>query len=85
MYTRREPIYHGNRTGTRLFLSNLEVQEGAELLGVLKVQLIEAADSRQEHAVVELLHVAARLQHDGWIGRTLILHGTGIQRQNALG
>jgi hypothetical protein len=46
-------------------LCYLEVEERAILLGVIEVQLVEATDTREQHAVIKLLHVAARLEHHG--------------------
>lgn len=40
---------------------------------MFKVELIEAANARQQHAILKLLHVATGLQHDGGISRAAIL------------
>lgn len=65
----REKInaYHWHRPSTGLFLGYLEVQKRAVLVGVVKVQLVETTDACEQDAIVKLLHIATRLEHDGWI------------------
>jgi hypothetical protein len=53
--------YHRYWASAGLLRGNLEVKQRAVLLGVLKVELVEAAHAGQQHAVVELAHVAAGL------------------------
>jgi hypothetical protein len=54
-------------------LRYLKIEERAILVGLLKVQLVKAANSREQHTIVKLLHVAAGLEHHGWV-RRLLLH-----------
>ena len=42
---------------------------------MLEVELIEAAYSREQNTILELLHVAARLTHDGGVGWSIIFQG----------
>jgi hypothetical protein len=53
--------YHGDRPCVRSLLSHLQVQERAELLCMLKIELVEAAYAGQEDATLEPPHVVAGL------------------------
>lgn len=60
--------YHGHRACVSLFGSYLEVQKRPIFFRVLKVELVEAAYTREQDAVIKLLHVVPCLKHDCWIG-----------------
>lgn len=55
-----------------LFLSYFEIQQRPVLFSVLKVQLVEAADTREHDAVVKLLHVAPSLHHHCGVGGLIL-------------
>jgi len=65
--------YHGYGPCTCLLGGQLEIQKRRELLGVLKVEFVEAAHAGEQHTVGELLHVAPRLEHHGWIGWAMVV------------
>jgi hypothetical protein len=46
-----------------VFYGHLDAQEGSAFIGLLEVQLIKAADSGEQNAILEFLHVTASLAH----------------------
>ncbi|KAJ6446268.1 hypothetical protein O9K51_01039 [Purpureocillium lavendulum] len=64
---------HGDRACICLFGREFEVEKRRILLGMLKIELIEAANTRKQHTVGKLLHVATCLQHYGWICRDMVV------------
>lgn len=77
--------YHWHRAGAGLLLGDLEVEERPVLLGMLKIQLVEATDAGQQDAIVKLLHIAPSLQHHGGIGRGHLLGWERLCADRALG
>ena len=63
----------GNGTRVGPLLRHLQVEQGTKLLRMIKVELVEAADAREEHAVGKLPHVHARLLDHGRIGGPAIV------------
>jgi hypothetical protein len=57
---------------------HLNTQEGSELISLLEVQFIKAADSGEQNAVLEFLHVTASLAHHGGI---IFFFGDIFERQ----
>ncbi len=65
--------YHWDGTGISPLLGHLQVKQRADFLGVLKVELVEAANAREEDTVIELLHVPTCLLHDGRVCWAILL------------
>ena len=74
-------IYHGHGAAIGLFLGYFEVQQWPVLISVLKVQFVEAADTREHDAAVKLLHVAPGLHHHCGLGGLMIAIVKRFQRR----
>lgn len=78
-------VYHWDKPRIGSLLCHFEVQQGAEFLSMLKVELVKAAYTGQEHAVLELPHISERLQYDSGVRRGLDVNRQGIEGNQALG
>jgi hypothetical protein len=77
-------VYHRDEPRVGSLLCHFEVHQRSEFLSMLKVELVKAADTGQEHAILEFPHIGERLQYDGWVRRGLDIDGQGIEGNQAL-
>lgn len=78
-------VYHWNEPRVGSFLGDFEIQKGPEFFGMLKIELVKATHTGQQHAILEFPHISEGLQYDSWVGRRLDINGEGIERNQALG
>lgn len=66
-------IYHRHRSSSCLLKRQLYAEMRCVFLGMLEIELIETSHSCEENTLVKLVHMTARLEYDGWIGRFILL------------